>query len=122
MNVDLQAHPMTLTLGTLVLTVSEYQLKMNTPVIRHTLCDGSTHLTLLPEAPCTLTVSGTLLRDAAAEITDTLEAALAAHTAFSFTFRGTAFVNMQITALDTGAKYPAGQTAFQITLTGGTAS
>ena len=122
MTADLTARPLTLTLGTLTLNVSDYTLQMDVPVQKHTLCDGSLRQTLLPESPCTLTVSGALLRGNAAAAVAALESALHLHTAFSFTFAGLSFADMQLTEVRSDVKNTAETAGFLLTLTGVTAS
>lgn len=122
MTADLTAHPLTLTLGSLTLNINGYQLQMTVPVQAHTLCDGTLSKTLLPESPCTLTVSGSLLRTNAETVIPALESALRNHTGFSFIFAGITFTGMQLTEVLSDVKELAGTAGFRLTFTGVTAS
>lgn len=120
LQIDLQKHPLPLTLGSHSLQISSYQLKQDAPVIRHILCDGTVTQTVCGDAPCTLTVSGGAVYDESGTLLAALAAEMAAQTAFDFTFAGIAFEGMQLTSVN-GKAGTGGITGLTLTLTGGIA-
>lgn len=115
---DPAAKPLTLLLGEMALAVTDYKLQTEVPVLRQRLCDGTLHQQLLPEMPCTLTVSGTARGSESGGILAALEILLAAHTAFDFRFAGIDFARMQLTALSAAVKQAAQTAEFSVSLTG----
>jgi len=87
-----------LTLGTVTLEIERYELKLECPLAKQMLCTGEPRWTVLGSYPCILRVHGKVTAEAAAELIGVLHAALRLHSAFAFTFLGTAFQNMRLTA------------------------
>ncbi|MBR5371951.1 MAG: hypothetical protein IK130_07030 [Oscillospiraceae bacterium] len=89
-----------LNLGTVTLEIERYELKLECPVAKQMLCTGEPRWTVLGAYPCVLHVHGRIAAESAAQLIGMLHAALRQHSTFSFTFLGTAFQNMHLTAED----------------------
>ena len=107
-----------LTLGTLTLEIDRYDLKLECPVAKQMLCTGEPRWTVLGEYPCVLRVGGEIAADGAASLIGVLHAALRQHSTFSFTFLGTAFQNMHLTAEEFRNDDGGHLTAFSIAFAG----
>lgn len=97
---NMQSPVQTLTLGDISVTVERYQLKLECPVAKQMLCSGEPRWTVLGMMPCILSIQGRIAAEEAAALLETLRTALNLHSAFSFTFLGTQFQQMQLTAMD----------------------
>lgn len=118
MKLELSAERLTLTLGALLLPVTDYQMKTEMQTSKRILCDGTLYQKLLGELPCTLTVSGTALRSESGDILAKLENAMRNHETFAFTFAGMPFSAMHLTAVSGQVRQLAGTAAYTVTLTG----
>lgn len=122
MTLDLAAQRLHLTLDTLTLPVTDYQLKTEMQVSRRTLCDGTSDQRLLGALPCSLTVSGTAVHSEGGGLLSALDAAMRAHTAFDFSFAGMDFSGMKLTAVSGAVKQAAGTVTYTVTMIGVTGS
>ncbi|MBR4200353.1 MAG: hypothetical protein IKQ91_03630 [Oscillospiraceae bacterium] len=119
LQLDLQKHPLTLTLGSLTLMVSDYHIKTETAVIRRVLCDGTVTQTVCGDYPCKLTVTGQSVPEESGSLLAALTAEMCAHTVFAFQFAGITFTDMKIIAAEGRYRNSDGVTEYSLTLTGG---
>lgn len=119
MTVDTTRRDAVLQLGSLKLPVSSYETACNVPAVRKTCIGGEAHTVLLGEIPCTLTVTGTLLRSGIADAAEVLHAALRAHTAFDFLLDEMQFSGMQLTDFKLKCRCPDRTAEFTVTMIGG---
>ena len=85
MPIDAVRRETRVTLGNTVLPIGKCEAVCSTPVVRKTCIGGEAHTALMEEIPCTVTLTGTLLRRSLCVIVPALHEALTAHTAFAFT-------------------------------------
>lgn len=115
---DCTRRELSVTLGTTVLPVTDYQIKTEAPVRRLTLCDGSAYTKPLGRLPCTLTVSGTVLSADASGIVCALQDALRVHTDFHFSFADMHFDNMKVIAVSCKVQQEEKQAEYTVTMLG----
>ena len=99
MPIDAVRRETRVTLGNTVLPVGKCEAVCSTPVVRKTCIGGEAHTALMEEIPCTVTLTGTLLRRSLCVIVPALHDALTAHTAFAFTLDGVDYSQMTVTEL-----------------------
>lgn len=107
-----------ITLGGVRFTAETFSLRVQRPVLRHVLCDGTHSVTLLGELPCTLTLSGRIIPDGGAALPAKLQTLLSSGNAYAFSFRGSSFQNMRITELSCNAGQDPYTAALSLTLIG----
>ena len=119
MTLDLERQETFVRLGAVVLPVSSYETALSVPVIRKTCADGKPYTKLLDEIPCSLTLSGTMLRTEAGRAVGLLHDALAAHTEYEFLLDGMCFQHMQATEIRLTGRGNAHTAEYRITMIGG---
>lgn len=115
---QMQSPVQTLPLGGITLSVTSYRLKAECPVAKQTLCTGEPRWSLLGMLPCMLSVQGRIAAGEAAALLGALRDALSRQSRFSFTFLGTEFRKMQLSALDYHCAESGQLTEYSITLIG----
>ena len=119
MTLDLSRQETFVRLGAVVLPVSSYEMMLSVPVVRKTCADGKPYTRLLEEIPCTLTLSGTMLRAEAGHAAGLLQDALAAHTEYAFSLDDMCYQHMQPTEIQLTGSGNAHTAKYRITMIGG---
>ena len=119
MTLDLERQETFVRLGGVVLPVSSYETALSVPVVRKTCADGKPYTQLLEEIPCTLTLSGTMLRTEAGRAVSLLHDALAAHTEYVFSLDDMCFLHMQPAEVRLTGNGNAHTAEYRITMIGG---
>ena len=118
MPIDAVRRETRITLGDTVLPVGKCETVCSTPVVRKTCIGGEPHTTLLGEIPCTVRLTGTLLRRSLCRIVPALHEALTEHTAFAFTLDGVDYSQMTVTELHVAYQGQAQTADYALTMLG----
>ena len=119
MTIDTQREILILQLAALSLPVTDYQIQTEVPVLRDTLCDGSTQIRLLPPSPCILTVRCTVWQSECGMYLSALQMPMRKQRSFDTEFAGIQFLGLQITAVDCSVKEHGRTAVLTVSLIGG---